>query len=62
MSYIANTPEQREAMLKTLGCTLEDLFAVVTPGMRPKSFALPEGKSELEVYHHLARLAGKNHS
>ena len=62
MSYVANTPEQREVMLKTLGCTLEDLFAVVKPQMRPKSFALPEGKSELEVYRHLVRLAGKNHS
>jgi len=62
MTYIANTDDQRRQMLDELGRTMDDLFAVIRPDLRPKSFDLPSGKSELEVYRRLARLAAKNRS
>lgn len=62
MSYVANTRSQQCEMLSAIGCSLDDLFAVVGPGRRPKSFHLPPGRSELEVYGILDALAEKNHS
>jgi glycine dehydrogenase subunit 1 len=62
VSYVANTDEQRAEMLRTLGRTMDDLFAVVRPELRPKSFNLPLGRSELEVRQALAGLAAKNRS
>ena len=60
MTYISNTDAQRQEMLKTLGLSMDDLFAVIKPELRPKSFNLPPGKSELEVSRRLSRLAAKN--
>ena len=48
-------------MLKTIGVkSIEDLFVDIKPQHRPKSFDLPEGKSEFEVMEHLNHLAKKN--
>ncbi len=59
--YIANTPDEVQVMLQTIGIkSLDDLFSDIKPHHRPQSFNLPKGKSELEVTEHLTRLAGKN--
>jgi len=61
MAYIANTKEQLQSMLKTIGVSrLEDLFKDITPELKAKSFNLPEGKSEYEVIEHFKHLARKN--
>jgi len=63
MSYIANTHEQQKEMLKVCGVsTMEDLFAPIPKELRPKSFSLPAGKSELEVLDTCSRLAAQNYS
>ncbi|MDP6438016.1 MAG: aminomethyl-transferring glycine dehydrogenase subunit GcvPA [Candidatus Brocadiia bacterium] len=59
MSYVANTPAQRAAMLDAIGKSTDDLFAVIRPELRPRSFDLPEARSELEVRQMLGRLAAE---
>lgn len=59
--YIANTPQEVKEMLKTIGVkSIDELFVDIKEQHRPKSFDLPEGKSEFEVMTHLERLALKN--
>jgi len=61
MPFVPHTPEEIREMLAVIGvASVEDLFAEIAPEMRPKSFDLPSGKSEMEVLAHLERLAGKN--
>ncbi|MDZ4242374.1 MAG: aminomethyl-transferring glycine dehydrogenase subunit GcvPA [Candidatus Omnitrophota bacterium] len=61
--YIANTPDDVDAMLAAVGAkSIDDLFADIRPHQRPKSFALPEGKSEWEVVEHCRRLSELNRS
>ncbi len=61
MPFIPHTEEELQHMLKRIGVTtLDDLFADIKPDMRPKSFNLPEGLSEMDVCAHLEGLAGKN--
>lgn len=61
MPYIPHSPQDLSAMLKTVGVSsIEDLFADIPPDMRPKSFALPEGKDEMAVCAHLEELASRN--
>ena len=62
MSYVSNTDTQRREMLESIGLSMEDLFSAIRPDLRPKSFDLPAGSSELEVHRHLSRLAAKNRS
>lgn len=63
MSYIANTDAQRKEMLDACGLSsMEDLFSVIPEDLRPKSFDLPAGKSELEVHNYLSGLARRNFS
>ena len=50
-------------MLDIVGVrTLDDLFADISPDMRPKSFSLPAGLSEMEVCSRLDSLAAANHT
>jgi glycine dehydrogenase subunit 1 len=59
--YIANTAEDVEKMLRSIGvATIDDLFADIKPQHAPKSFNLPAGLSEYEVVTQLNRLALKN--
>ena len=59
--YIANTQDDVQAMLKTIGVKgIDDLFIDIREDQRPRSFNLPEGKSEWEVVQHITRLAHKN--
>ena len=61
MDFIPHTKEEVTAMLKTIGVgRIEDLFADIKPELRPKSFNIPEGKSEFEVLEHFKKLAAKN--
>ena len=61
MPFIPHTEEELQAMLACIGVRdLESLFSDIPPELRPKSFALPEGRSEMDVCAHLERLAGKN--
>jgi len=61
MTYIANTDEDRRAMLAELGLdSVEDLFADVPAELRAESLDLAPGRSELEVLDHLRGLSEKN--
>ena len=61
MDFISNTPEQQAEMLKACGVgSIEELFADIGPHLRPKSFNLPEGKSEQEVMDFFQKLAAHN--
>lgn len=63
MPYISNTDAQRDAMLAACGvASIDDLFACIPETMRPRSFDIPPGKSELEAYRELAALAQRNYS
>jgi glycine dehydrogenase subunit 1 len=63
MSYVANTEEQRKEMLLACGVSsMEELFTIIPEELRPSSFNLPEGRSELEVFTYLAGLARRNYS
>lgn len=61
MPYIPHTPEETRQMLDTIGVSdIDALFADIAPALRPKSFNLPDGLSEMEVMAHIERLAEKN--
>lgn len=59
--YTPHTKEEISAMLKTIGVgSIEGLFQDIKPSYRPKSFKIPEGRSELEVLNHFKKLASSN--
>ena len=59
--FIANTEKQTEDMLLNIGVkSIDELFSDIKPGLRPRSFNLPQGRSEFEVTKHLKDLAAKN--
>ena len=61
MPYIPHTDEEVRQMLDRIGVTtIEDLFADIKPDMRPKFYALPDGRSEMEICTHFEALAEKN--
>jgi len=61
MPYTPHTADETQAMLDLIGVkTIEDLFADIPADMRPKSFDLPQGISEMEACAHFEELAGKN--
>jgi glycine dehydrogenase subunit 1 len=62
--YTGVTDEDLQAMLGVIGAgSLEDLFADVPDSVRlGRELDLPPGRSEQEVYEHLAALAGRNRS
>ncbi|MCK4519521.1 MAG: glycine dehydrogenase, partial [Candidatus Omnitrophica bacterium] len=63
MNFIPHTQNQIKEMLAVIGRkSTEELFSDIKPGLRPKSFDLPEGKSEYEVLEHLKKLASKNNT
>ena len=61
-SYVPNTKEQRQDMLKAIGLSsMEDLFVDIPQEVRLKGeLEIPQGKSELEVKREMEDLAGKN--
>jgi glycine dehydrogenase subunit 1 len=61
--YVTNTPDQRRKMLETCGlASMDELFACIPENLRPESFALPLGKSELEVQSYFERIASRNYA
>lgn len=63
MSFVPHTKNETAEMLKAIGArSIDDLFKDIKPGLRARSFAIPEGKSEFEVVEHFRRLAAKNHT
>ncbi|MBF0521693.1 MAG: aminomethyl-transferring glycine dehydrogenase subunit GcvPA [Candidatus Omnitrophica bacterium] len=61
MPYIPNTNNDVAQMLKVIGVkSVDALFEDIKPQHAPKSFNLPEGKSEFEVVEHLKAVASKN--
>ncbi len=61
MPFVPHTEAELQQMLAKIGVkTLDDLFADIKPSMRPKSFDLPQGQSEMDVCTHLEALAAKN--
>jgi glycine dehydrogenase subunit 1 len=61
MNYTPHTKEEISRMLKDIKVkSIEDLFKDIPKSLRPKSFEIPEGKSEFEVIEHLKKLASKN--
>ncbi len=61
MSYIPHTEEDIKEMLKTIGISsIDELFQDIPAELRPKSFNIPEAKSEFEVTQSLHKLAAKN--
>lgn len=63
MSFIANTLKEQQEMLKTCGLSaIGDLFKDIPERLKPKSFDIPHGKSELEVSAILEKMASQNYS
>jgi glycine dehydrogenase subunit 1 len=63
MSYIATTGAQREEMLAACDeGSIEDLFRDIPAHLRPRSFSLPRGKSELEIHAWFEKLAAQNYT
>lgn len=61
MRYLPLTPEDRRAMLKTIGVgSIDDLFRDVPQAARGASFDLPPHAGEMEVERALTRLAARN--
>jgi glycine dehydrogenase subunit 1 len=59
--FIANTEKQTQEMLAAIGAkNIDELFSDIKPSLTPRSFGLPQGKSEFEVMQHLKDLAAKN--
>lgn len=63
MPYVPHTPEDIRRMLDVIGApSVASLFDEIPAELRPKSFDLPAGKSEMDVLAHLETLANKNAS
>ncbi|MUM76077.1 aminomethyl-transferring glycine dehydrogenase subunit GcvPA [Pseudodesulfovibrio sp. F-1] len=61
MPYVPHTEDEVREMLAAIGvASIGDLFAEISAEMRPASFDIPEGLSEMEVLARLEALAGKN--
>ncbi len=61
MSWIPVTEAEQEEMLAVIGAdSVEELFAVIPQELRPKSWDLPPGRSEMAVRRHASALAAKN--
>ena len=61
MNYIPHTEIEKKQMLKAIGvASVADLFKHIPKELRPKSFNIPEGKSEFEVMEYLKLLSRQN--
>ncbi len=61
MSYIPHTQEDVRQMLSAIGAeSIAELFKDIPASLRPKSFEIPESKSEFEVTRILRKLSAKN--
>ncbi|MCF7875343.1 MAG: glycine dehydrogenase, partial [Candidatus Omnitrophica bacterium] len=61
MNYIPHTEDEIKEMLGTIGVSSVDaLFSEIDKSFFAKSFSLPEGKSEFELFEYLKKIAAKN--
>lgn len=62
MSYLLNTPQDRQAMLEAIGArSIEELFAGIPAELRlQRPLQLPPALSELELAQHMQALAARN--
>ncbi|MDD5613806.1 MAG: aminomethyl-transferring glycine dehydrogenase subunit GcvPA [Candidatus Omnitrophica bacterium] len=61
MSFIPHSQNEVSQMLKAIGVkSVDDLFSDIKKELRPKSFDIPEGKSEFEVIEYLKKISYKN--
>lgn len=62
MSYVLNTSDDREAMLKSIGVrSVDDLFSAIPPELRLRTpLNVPEALGEIELTGHVAGLAARN--
>ena len=60
MPFIANTQQQQQEMLETIGLTMDELFSDIPPELMAANFNIPQGISEQKVREVLAELAAKN--
>jgi len=61
MPFVPHTENEVREMLAVIGVdSVEALFAEITEEMRPRSFDLPEGLSEMDVLAKLEAMAAKN--
>ncbi len=59
--YCPNTPEEIREMLAAIGvASVAELFKPIPEALRAKSFNLPAGMSEFELFRHMEQLAGAN--
>ncbi|HTG80944.1 MAG TPA: glycine dehydrogenase, partial [Geobacteraceae bacterium] len=60
-SYCPNTPEETREMLAAIGVAgIDELFAPIPAALRAKSFDLPAGMSEFEMFRRMEELAARN--
>jgi glycine dehydrogenase subunit 1 len=64
VSYVLNTPEDRDAMLKSIGVgSVDELFANIPAELRlRRPLDVPRALSEIELTSHVGRLAAGNRS
>lgn len=61
MPYVPHTPDDTRAMLEAVGVSsVEELFAEIPLALRPKSFDLPPGMSEMQTRAKLEDLSSRN--
>ena len=61
MNYIPHTETQTREMLAAIGVSsVDELFKHIPASLRPKSFNIPEGKSEFELIEYFKSLSRKN--
>ena len=62
MPYLVHSPEDRAAMLETIGVkSMNDLLVDIPQSLRLESLQLPDGLSEFETMAQVSALAGRNH-
>jgi glycine dehydrogenase subunit 1 len=64
LSYVLNTPDDQQAMLRQIGvASVQDLFANIPPHLRlNRPLAIPPALSEQELTRHVQGLAARNRS
>ncbi len=62
MSYVLNTPDDRDAMLKAIGAgSVDDLFATIPADLRlRRPLDVAPAMTEIELTSHVSRLAARN--
>jgi glycine dehydrogenase subunit 1 len=61
LPYLVHSPEDRAAMLETIGVSaIDDLLVDIPQSLRLESLQLPNGLSELDTMAHVTALAGRN--